>query len=346
MPRTRSLAWAELKVGVVTVAAVVITAVTIFTLTGSRGFFWQRYHLKTRFDNVAGLTKGAPVRVSGVEVGQVTDLTFVGEKVDVVLEVNKEQQARITTGSLAKVGSVSLLGQGSVDITASTQGSSIPDWGYVPAGRTAAALSDVTDQASQGVQELTGLIHDIRTGRGTMGKLMTDDQLFVEMRGFVGSANDVVRSIQQGDGTIGRLLRNPEAARSLETSLANLQLLTQRINSGEGSLGKLLSDDTFARSLADTTVNLKDLTNRLSHGEGTAGKLMTDTSLFNRLNAVSLQFDQLMNRLNEGQGTAGQLLKDKRLYENMNGAVNDLRTLLANIQSDPRKYLNVKVSVF
>jgi phospholipid/cholesterol/gamma-HCH transport system substrate-binding protein len=346
MPRTRSLAWAELKVGVVTIAAVVITAVTIFTLTGSRGFFWQRYHLKTRFDNVAGLTKGAPVRVSGVEVGQVTELEFVGEKVDVVLEVNKEQQARITSGSIAKVGSVSLLGQGSVDITASTQGSSIPDWGYVQAGRTAAALSDVTDQASQGVQELTGLIHDIRTGRGTVGKLMTDDQLFVELRGFVGSANDVVRSIQQGDGTIGRLLRNPDAARSLETSLTNLQLLTQRINAGEGSLGKLLNDDTFARSLADTTVNLRDLTNRLSHGEGTAGKLMTDTSLFNRLNAVSVQFDQLMNRLNEGQGTAGQLLKDKRLYENMNGAVNDLRTLLAKIQSDPRRYLNVKVSIF
>src|SRR5262245_26645821 len=101
MPRTRSLVWSELKVGVITVIALIITAVTIFTLTGSRGFFWQRYHLKTRFDNVAGLNKGAPVRVAGVEVGQVTALEFVDEKVDVLMEVNKEQQSRITTGSLA-----------------------------------------------------------------------------------------------------------------------------------------------------------------------------------------------------------------------------------------------------
>jgi hypothetical protein len=42
----------------------------------------------------------------------------------------------------------------------------------------------------------------------------------------------------------------------------------------------------------------------------------------------------------------GLLLKDKQLYENINGAVADIRTLLTNIQKDPRKYLNIKVSIF
>ena len=46
MPRTRSLAWSELRTGVLTVLALIIIAVTIFTLTGSRGFFWQRYTLE------------------------------------------------------------------------------------------------------------------------------------------------------------------------------------------------------------------------------------------------------------------------------------------------------------
>jgi hypothetical protein len=40
------------------------------------------------------------------------------------------------------------------------------------------------------------------------------------------------------------------------------------------------------------------------------------------------------------------LLKDRQLYENMNGAVTDLRTLVADIRREPKKYLNVKVSVF
>ena len=57
-------------------------------------------------------------------------------------------------------------------------------------------------------------------------------------------------------------------------------------------------------------------------------------------------WDTLLTRLNDGQGTAGQLLQDKRLYENMNGVVTDMRSLLGEIRKDPKKFLNVKVSIF
>lgn len=346
MPRTRSLAWSELKIGVISVVALAITAVTIFTLTGSKGFFWQRYKLKTRFDNVAGLSTGAPVRVAGYEVGSVTAIEFAGEKVDVIFEVNKDQQARITDRSVAKLGSVSLLGQAAVDISAATDGTPVPEWGYVRPARSGAQLSDVAEQASEGIGEITKLVQDVRAGKGTLGKLMTEEQLYTELRGFVTTAGDVVRGVQQGKGSIGKLLQDRQAAEALEASLRNLETMTGRINAGEGSLGRLLKDDAFARSLNDTTSNLKDLTGRLNRGDGTMGKLMTDPSVYNRLNGVTTQFDQLMTRLNEGQGTAGQLLKDKQLYENMNLAVSDLRTLIAEIKKDPKKYLNMKISIF
>ena len=58
MPRTRSLAWSQLKIGVLMVTAVCIAAAAIFMLTGGKGFWWQRYSLKTRFTNVAGLKSG------------------------------------------------------------------------------------------------------------------------------------------------------------------------------------------------------------------------------------------------------------------------------------------------
>jgi phospholipid/cholesterol/gamma-HCH transport system substrate-binding protein len=346
MPRTRSLAWSELKVGILTVVAVVIAALTIFSLTGGRGFFWQRYNLKTRFDNVAGLKEGSPVRIAGVEVGLVTGVEFVGEKVDVTFELNESHRQRITTASTAKLGSVSLLGESSVDLTPATSGAPIPDGGYVPQGRPVAALSDVTDKASEGVEELTKLLQDVRAGKGTVGRLVTDEQLYADLTRFVSTAGDVTRGIQQGQGTLGRLAKDPKAAQALEASLRNLETMTRQINEGEGSIGKLLKDETFSRSLTDTTTNLSELTGKLNRGEGTAGKLIVDASLYNRLNALGDRFDQLMSRLNEGEGTMGQLLKDRQLYENMNGAVTDLRTLVADIRREPRKYLNVKVSIF
>jgi phospholipid/cholesterol/gamma-HCH transport system substrate-binding protein len=346
MPRTRSLAWSELKIGVLTSVAIAIAAVAIFTLTGTKGFFWQRYHLKTRFPNAIGLSVGSPVRIAGVEVGSVRGIEIVGEEVDLVLEVNKEHRNQITTASVAKLGSVSLLGEGAVDITPSTQGTPLPDWGYVTPGRTPKAFADIADQASEGIDQVNGLLRDLRAGKGTAGKFMTDDRLYNELQQFVATAGQLTRELQQGRGTLGRLLKDPKAAESLEAAVRNVEELTRRINAGEGSLGKLLNDETFSQALTGATTNFKELTDRLNRGEGTAGKLITDATLFNRLNSVTDRFDQLLLKLNEGEGTAGRLLKDRQLYENMNGAVNDLRALITAISKDPKKYLNVKVSIF
>jgi phospholipid/cholesterol/gamma-HCH transport system substrate-binding protein len=68
--------------------------------------------------------------------------------------------------------------------------------------------------------------------------------------------------------------------------------------------------------------------------------------LYNRLNSTAERLDKVVAQLQQGQGTAGQLLHDRQLYENMNGAVNELRQLVRDIRADPKKYLNVRVSVF
>ena len=69
MPRTRSLVWSELKIGVLTIVAVAIAGFTIFLLVGQRGFFWQRYSLKARFDNVSGLNAGSASGTSMIAFG-------------------------------------------------------------------------------------------------------------------------------------------------------------------------------------------------------------------------------------------------------------------------------------
>lgn len=346
MPRTRSQAWSELKIGVISIAAIVIAVVTVFLLTGGSGFFWQRYSLKTRFGNVAGLNPGSPVRLAGVEIGSVTEVQLVGEQVDVVFEVNRKYQPQITGNSVAKLGAVSLLGESAVDISPSGSGTPVPEWGYVPQGKAAAQLADITDQAGQGITELTALISDLRAGKGTAGKLLTDEQLYAELNRFIKSAGDLTQGIRDGRGSLGKLVTDPKLVDTLNATLTNMETMTRQLNAGEGSLGKLLRDDAFSKSLTSATTNLDTLVAKINRGEGTAGKLVTDPALFNQLNSVATRLDQLITRLNDGEGTAGQLLKDKQLYENMNGVVGDLRTLIANINKDPRKYLNIRVSIF
>ena len=346
MPRTRSLAWSELKIGIVSLLALIIASVLIFMVSGEGGFFWQRYSIKTVFTDIEGLKVGAPVRVAGVEVGSVQKMDFAGDKVEVTMEISKEQQPRITNLSSASLGSVSLLGEAAVDITANSQGTPIPEWGYVANGPAPGSLSTAAEAATRSLEQTNAVLEYVRQGRGTLGKLLTDEALYNQLSDFVESAEAVTRGINGGRGTLGRLATDPAAAKSLEQSLDNLQMVTARIRNGEGSLGHLLNDDALSKSVTSATTNLDAITGRINKGEGTAGKLITDAELYNRLNSMADRLDKLTASLSQGEGTAGQLLHDKQLYENMNGAVTELHNLVKDIRADPKKYLNVRVSIF
>jgi phospholipid/cholesterol/gamma-HCH transport system substrate-binding protein len=346
MPRTRSLAWSELKIGILAVAALVLAAMLVFAVGGQGGFSWQRYEIKARFPNVQGLKTGAVVRVAGVDVGQVTDVSFVGSDVQVTLGVNKENTGRITDQSRASIGSLSLLGEPIIEISPSTQGTPLKNGDFIQTARTPGQIADVAAGATQTLDQATGLIREIRSGKGTVGKLFTDDQMYKELNEFVGSAQAVATGLRQGRGSLGMLIKDPAAYRQFNLALGNLQDITRRINAGEGSLGKLLNDDALARSMSSAGASADKILGGLQRGEGTAGKLLTDQALWNRINSLSDRVDKVIATLETDDGTAGRLLHDKALYENMNGTANELKQLIADIRKDPKKYLNVRVSIF
>ena len=346
MPRTRSLAWSELKVGIVATVAVILAGLLIFVLSGEGGFFWQQYSVKTVFPNVAGVKTGAPVRVAGVEVGAVDSVSFVRGGVELTLKLSKERQPLVTDRSIATIGSVSLLGEGAIDITPAPDGTPVPAWGYVKSGVAEGTFASVTEEATAGLKEVRELVRDLREGRGTAGRLFTDEALYRDLDSFVQSAERVTDAINRGQGTLGKLSKDPALYNELRASVENLNVVTARIKDGDGTLGRLVNDPTLAKSLTGTTQNLEELTGKLNRGDGTAGKLFTDESLYKRLDSMAARLDQLAERLNAGQGTLGQLLQDKQLYENMNQTVAELRSLLTNINKDPKKYLNFKVSIF
>jgi phospholipid/cholesterol/gamma-HCH transport system substrate-binding protein len=346
MPRTRSLAWSELKVGILAVTALALATMLIFAVGGQGGFAWQRYELKAKFPNVQGLKSGAVVRVAGVDVGQVTGVEFADSEVQVTLGINNENRGRITDHSRASIGSLSLLGEPIIEIMPSSEGRPLQDGDYIQTARTSGQIADVAAGATATLEQASALIKEIRAGKGSVGKLFTDDQMYRELSAFVGSAQAVANGLQQGRGSLGLLIKDPAAYREANAALANLQEMTRRINAGEGSLGKLLNDDALARSLTSAGAKADTLLDGLQRGEGTAGKLLTDDALWKRFNTLSDRIDKVVSTLESSEGTAGQLLHDKALYENINGTANELKQLVADIRRDPKKYLNVRVSIF
>jgi phospholipid/cholesterol/gamma-HCH transport system substrate-binding protein len=346
MPRTRSLAWSELKIGILAVAAIGLAVMFIIAVGGAAGFSWQRYKLKTRFADVMGLKSGAVVRVAGVEVGKVASVELTGADVEVVVEVKKGNEQRITTDSRAKIGSLSLLGEPVIDITPATTGTPLKDGDSIPSGRTPGQLADVAESARVSLDSVNLILQDIRAGKGTVGKIFTDDQLYKEITAFVSAAEGVTANLRDGRGTIGMLLRDPAAYKQLNASLESLQEITRGIRAGEGTLGKLVTDDALAKSLSAASGNIEDVTGRLKRNDNTMGKLLTEKELYDRFNSLAGRVDGVVANLQKAEGTFGQLLQNKELYENMNAAASEIRGLITDIRKDPKKYLNVRVSIF
>jgi phospholipid/cholesterol/gamma-HCH transport system substrate-binding protein len=346
MPRTRSLAWSELKIGIVAILALVLLVVLVLAVGGEGGYFWQRYPLKARFSDVQGLKAGAVVRLAGKEIGTVRTVEFSGAEVEVGFELLEDVRPIVTSNTTAAIGSLSLLGEPIIDLRTAPGGTPLADHAYVKTTPPPASFAQLADTASTSLTQMDQLLTDIRTGKGTLGRIVTDDGLYTEMEALMASAARVANALDAGHGTLGSLIKDPSAYAALKSALENLQTTTARINSGQGALGRLLNDEAMGRSLASTTANLESMTGRLTKGEGTIGKLMTDQQLYDRLNSMTARVDEVASGLAAGRGTAGQLLKDQQLYENMNQAVIDLRNLLADIRKDPRKYLRVNVSIF
>lgn len=346
MPRTRSLAWSELKIGIVAVASIALAVMLIVAVGGQGGFSWQQYTLKTKFPDVKGLKSGAVVRVAGVEVGKVSEVGLSGSEVEVSLKVNDENKSRITTESRASIGSLSLLGEPVIDISPSMKGTPLNDGDFLPAGRAPGQLADVAEGATQSLQQLAGIFQDIRAGKGTVGRLFTDDQVFKEVNELMASANTVAAQLGKGQGTLPMLIRDPAAYKKFDASLGELQEMTRRINAGEGSLGRLLKDDALAKSMTSASANFDQLSARMNRGDNTVGRLFTERELYDKFNSLSGRLDTLIESLQKGEGSAGQLLRDKQLYENMNSAANELKLLIGDIRKDPKKFLNVRVSIF
>ena len=164
----------------------VLAAMIIVAVGGAAGFSWQRYELKTKFPDVKGLKSGAVVRVAGVEVGKVSDVQLSGAEVEVLLEVKKGNEQRITSNSRASIGSLSLLGEPVIDISPSDDRHAAQGRRLHSGRASARAAGGRGGYGARGPRADDGDVsRTSAAGKGTVGKLFSDDELYKEITAFV-----------------------------------------------------------------------------------------------------------------------------------------------------------------
>ena len=124
MPSQKQLKWSQLRVGLTLLFASATLAVLIFVMSGTGGWFTRKITLRSYFDNAGGLREGAPVRLAGVDIGNVTGIRIVGDKpttpVEVTMKVNTKYKFNLRKDSITLLATAGVLGETYVDIDSST----------------------------------------------------------------------------------------------------------------------------------------------------------------------------------------------------------------------------------
>src|SRR5258708_19924488 len=89
-------------------------------MSGTAGIFSSKISLYTYFDNAEGLKVGAPVRLQGVDVGNVKAIRVVKERknspVQVLMRVNTKYQELVQKDTKATVATAGVLGEAFIDL--------------------------------------------------------------------------------------------------------------------------------------------------------------------------------------------------------------------------------------
>src|SRR6266702_3776125 len=298
MAQRKQLSWTELRVGLFVLVGLLVLAVGIFYVTGY-GFLGAKYRLYGYLPEVSGLANGAPVRLDGVEVGNVEAIRIMPRKsgqavekrrnVEVRMRIDQRYQDDILTDSTASLVTEGLLGNRYVNISRGYTGVPIANNGEVK-GTEEKAIKEVVERSADVMANLQALSDDVRElisgvqqGRGTLGKLLTDEQAYNHLNNVLAKSDQMVSNIQAGQGSLGKLVASEEIYQKAYSAVGRVDTMMADIQAQKGSLGKLIYDESIYKNAKDASAHLAAASAKLNENTTTAGKLFNDAKLYDNL---------------------------------------------------------------
>ncbi len=361
MAQGQQVTWSEVRVGLFVLLGLALIGVGVFYVTGAT-IFGAKYELVTYLPEVDGLNIGGPVSLDGLVVGNVTTINIAMPKpgvvpdptrsVEVRMKLSQKYQDYIRTDSSASLVTQGFLGERTVTVRRGFTGRVLKN-GEEISGTEEKAVRAIMDRGADLLQnlnelstEVNSIVTDVRRGRGTLGKLLEDETAYNRINDTLGIVNEMAASIQEGKGTIGKLVTSDDLYSKVDSTVSRVDDVLSAVQQQKGSLGKFVYDPAFHDNAVQFINGGNALLTDVRAGKGTLGKLTTDDSLYVTLKQTAENVREATARLTETQNTAGKMFSDPQLYDNLSGLTGDLRLLVGEFRSDPKKFLRVKLSLF
>lgn len=208
------------------------------TIGNLHSTFSRKMTVSTVFEDVNGLQAGNNIWFSGVKVGTVKKMEFIGgSHVRVVMNINEESKQYIRKDAKVKISSDGLIGNRILVIYGGTMQNPGVQEGDVLGNETQSSTEDMLKTLQQNNLNILMLTQKLADGKGTVGQLLNSDSVY----------NNIIattRSLQL-------------ASRDAQVLFASLSEYGSKFNNKGTLANDLVTDTTLFHSLKSTAAQLQ-----------------------------------------------------------------------------------------
>lgn len=297
----------EVKTGALALVAIAIVVFGYNFLKGNNVFDSSKV-IYAVYNEVDGLTASSDVAINGLKIGKVTNIEFLDQSGNILVEMRVNSDFKFSNKSTAQIYSDGLIGGKVMKILPDYSGETVKSGDTLPSEVEEGIMANVISRLVPLREKFESAMGEIDTLVHGLNNVL-DDSGQKELKESLAKLNATMSNLENSSSEINGLLsRNSE---KFDRTIDNFDKTSENLNS-------------FSDSLAKIEVQ----------------------PLVNKVDGVLDDLNMLTSKLKNGEGTAGKLLNDDKLYNNLDNATREMEELIEDIKLNPRRYINLKFSVF
>lgn len=308
----------ETKVGALTIIAITLIILGFNFLRG-KTLFKSGNFIYAKYTDTKGLIISNPVYVNGFQVGTVFDIENKSADLSqIIVSIKLNNVYNIPTNSIATIQD-NPLGTNSIAIVLGDAKTYLKSEDTIKTAPAASLLGDLMNTLSPLGEQTKKTISNLEKVLSNINKVLNE----------------------QNRANIEQILSNLSTATvSLNKSMESVEAMLQNQS---GSIAMTANNlNSFSKNLTDNNKRINDIISNLD----TTTKQIKEIDLSSTIKDIQVvvgELTQTIHNLNNGDGTAAKLLNDPDIYRQLQGTIKSINTLVDDVKTHPKRYVNISV---
>lgn len=309
----------EVRLGFFGILTVGLFVISVNFLKG-KDLFHKHRTFYAVYTTSSGIQDAAPVTISGLGVGKVTNLKFLSRNSSkILIELTIYNDVFIPSNSIARIFSLDLLGTKNIEIVLGDSPIEAKDGDTLIGGIQMSLSDEVNKQVAPIKEKAENLLSSLDTMVTVLQSVFNS-----EARSNIGasflSIRTTLSNLESTTYNLDTLVYGQR--KRLERIMFNVESITENFRKNDENISNILLNF----SLISDTLAKANIAGTLSN-----------------VNSVLTKVDAITAKINNGQGSIGLLVNDQKLYDNLNKSAAQLNALIEDMKLNPYRYVNFSV---